>query len=113
MDEEVLIQEDKREHPNCHYSQSLSSSCKSNNNSELVCKTLKRIIRHCPTKEPVDILSSSSSTKDHMDKKLPTPNFPHPFDDKHIPFGGIFNNKRLIKTISLFFYYLIYYYYNT
>jgi hypothetical protein len=94
MNEESLIQEDKRQHPQCHYSQSFSQSCNLNKNNEYICETLKRVTRLCPGEKPVDILSSSSSSTDPMEnKKITIPTIPSPFDNHNI-FGSIFNNNR-------------------
>jgi len=99
-DEEIVISEDRKTHPNCSYSQSFSQSCHNNKNNEYICETLKRIVRHCPGENSKDIFSSSSSSKDPIDNKK----FLNPFDNQ-IPFGhfdGIVNKDPFGIMDSIF-----------
>lgn len=44
QEEDIIINEDKKIHPNCSYSQSFSQSCQNNKNNEYICETLKRYV---------------------------------------------------------------------
>jgi len=59
-DDEVIAQ-DQKEHPNCSYSKSYSKSCSySSEKGGLVCESARQIFRVCATKAPVQILNSRS-----------------------------------------------------
>lgn len=56
--EERIIEKDREQHPDCHYSMSNRTSCSNNEEGKFVCDTMKQIFRHCAGKPAVSIYSS-------------------------------------------------------
>jgi len=60
MDEsEKIVEEDRKQFPNCNYSFSSSKSCRTKDGG-LVCEMMKTINRNCPKERPVTIYSSKT-----------------------------------------------------
>jgi len=62
-EEQKIIQDDQLQNPGCGYSTSYSQSCR-NINGDLTCETIRRILRSCPNKAPVEIYSNTTATNE-------------------------------------------------
>jgi hypothetical protein len=81
-DVSAIIEQDKQKNPNCHYSQTHSSSCRSTN-GQSVCEVLTRITRMCPGQRPIDIYSNSSTTENSNSSSVGTqPRVADPFFER-------------------------------
>ena len=86
-EELVVLEEDKKVHPNCNYSQTRSQTCRSVN-GQFVCDVVARITRMCPGKAPVDIYSRTiTENSDNSSSSM--------LNDKpfHSPFSGPSGNN--------------------
>ena len=83
MDEsDKIIQEDRKQFPNCNYSISSSKSCQTKDGS-LVCEMMKTINRNCPKERPVTIYSNKTQydTNPGLESdSSPFPEFGSPLD---------------------------------
>jgi len=62
-DEDSIIEQDKEQHPNCTYSRSLSTRCSNNSEGNLVCDSLRSIMRLCPGEQATNIYKYSEKTE--------------------------------------------------
>lgn len=88
MNEDELIEEDKRNNPNCGYSQSIQKSCQTNKDNQYLCQTLKRITRNCPGQQGVEIFSNTTTSQDPMN------NIPKPYQFHEKQFSPFDNNRH-------------------
>ncbi len=56
-----VLKRDQEEHPGCSYSQSKSSMCRLVN-GDRSCETLRKVLRVCPGRTPVEIYSASEQS---------------------------------------------------
>lgn len=84
VDFNKIIENDKKLHPGCSYSQSLSKSCSSLGGNGMTCRTIQNLQRLCPNSRPEIIYSKEheeSSDKSSLGESSNFPSFPRIFDD--------------------------------
>ena len=101
----VAIKRDRAEHPECNYSQSSSTQCSMQNN-ELVCDTVRRVMRMCQGQRPVEIFRKTETSTDDSSQQMPSfPHFPQLPDFSSSHHGDMFGDpfKMMDKFMSGFF----------
>ena len=93
-EESLVLEEDKKQNPDCNYSQTRSQTCRSVN-GQTVCDVMARITRLCPGRAPVDIFSKT--TTQNSDNSSSSSINEKPF---HSPFSG--QSGNLHDPFSIF-----------
>lgn len=79
-EDDLIIQQDQEQHPNCTYSRSLSTRCSHNSEGKLVCDSLRSIMRLCPGEQATNIYKYSEKTEGQNTDDSPLMNsFKFPF----------------------------------
>mmetsp|Transcript_6168 Transcript_6168/g.9305 ORF Transcript_6168/g.9305 Transcript_6168/m.9305 type:complete len:183 (-) Transcript_6168:67-615(-) len=63
-DEDFKIEEDRKNHPGCSYSQSFRKMCSNKNGEGFICENIKSIMRKCPNERPVEVFRNIEKTTD-------------------------------------------------
>jgi hypothetical protein len=66
QDRNEAIEADRKQFPNCNYSESLQKRCSQKNN-EMMCETVRSVLRMCNNQKPVEIYRKLDRSSDHSD----------------------------------------------